>query len=99
MLELCLASERLAAGSFPAAKLVISTAIAGTIVARHGPTAQRAAWLPGIAAGSERFCFAFTEPGAGRTRTAWARPSSPRPAGLAPPRPKTYISALESSSG
>ena len=36
MLDLCIASERIAAGGFPAAKLVIATAIAGTVIARHG---------------------------------------------------------------
>ena len=47
MLDLCIASERIAAGGFPAAKLVIATAIAGTVIARHGSEAQRARWLPG----------------------------------------------------
>lgn len=97
MLDLCIASERLAAGGFPAAKLVISTSIAGTVIARHGTEAQRARWLPGIAAGTTRFCFAFTEPEAGsnanRLRTRVTGPASAmRLSGQ-----KTYISALESS--
>jgi hypothetical protein len=97
MLELCLASERLAAGGYPAGKLVISTAIAGTIVARHGTEEQRAAWLPGIVDGSGRFCFAFTEPEAGSNarnlRTAVVRADG----GWRLTGEKTYISALESS--
>ena len=98
MLELCLASERLAAGGFPAAKLVISTAIAGTIVARHGTDAQRAAWLPGIAAGRGRFCFAFTEPGAGSNAHRLGTTVEPAAGGGWRLRgQKTYISALESS--
>lgn len=97
MLDLCIASERLAAGGFPAAKLVISTSIAGTVIARHGTEAQRARWLPGIAAGTTRFCFAFTEPEAGsnanRLRTRLTGPAGAmRLSGQ-----KTYISALESS--
>jgi hypothetical protein len=97
MLELCVASERLAAGGYPAGKLVISTAIAGTIVARHGTDDQRGAWLPGIVDGTGRFCFAFTEPGAGsnanRLETTVARKGGTwRLNGQ-----KTYISALESS--
>jgi len=96
-LELCTASERLAAGGFPAAKLVIATAMAGSMIARHGTAAQRARWLPGIAAGTTRFCFAFTEPEAGsnanRLRTAIVRgPGGARLGGQ-----KTFISALESS--
>ena len=97
MLELCIASERLAAGGFPAAKLVIATAIAGSMIARHGTETQRMRWLPGIAAGTTRFCFAFTEPEAGsnanRLRTAVARDGD----GLRLNGQKTYISALESS--
>ncbi len=97
MLDLCIASERIAAGGFPAAKLVIATAIAGTVIARHGTGAQRERWLPGIGAGTTRFCFAFTEPEAGsnanRLRTAVTRPG----AELRLNGQKTYISALESS--
>jgi alkylation response protein AidB-like acyl-CoA dehydrogenase len=97
MLDLCVASERLAAGGFPAAKLVIATAIAGTVIARHGTEAQRARWLPGIAAGTTRFCFAFTEPEAGsnanRLRTRVTGP----PGAMRLSGQKTYISALESS--
>jgi alkylation response protein AidB-like acyl-CoA dehydrogenase len=97
MLELCLASERLAAGGYPAAKLVISTAIAGTIIARHGSEAQRAAWLPGIADGTGRFCFAFTEPGAGSNANRLATTVVRRGATWRLNGQKTYISALESS--
>src|SRR5262245_7596863 len=64
-LELCLALERTAAGGFPAAKLVISTAIAGCLLTRHGSDQQRERFLPGIADGSTRFCFALTEAGSG----------------------------------
>ena len=97
MLELCLASERLAAGGYPAAKLVISTAIAGTIVARHGTDEQRARWLPGIAAGSGRFCFAFTEPSAGSNANRLATTVVHDGDGWRLNGQKTYISALESS--
>jgi len=97
MLELCMASERLAAGGFPAAKLVIATAMAGTMIARHGTDAQRARWLPGVAAGTTRFCFAFTEPEAGSNannlRTSVAR----GPGGWRLSGQKTFISAIESS--
>jgi alkylation response protein AidB-like acyl-CoA dehydrogenase len=97
MLELCLASERLAAGGYPAGKLVISTAIAGTIVARHGTAEQRAAWLPGIADGTGRFCFAFTEPGAGSNANRLATTVARRDGVWRLNGQKTYISALESS--
>jgi alkylation response protein AidB-like acyl-CoA dehydrogenase len=97
MLELCIACERLAAGGYPAAKLVISTAMAGTMIARHGTPEQRARWLPGIAAGTNRFCFAFTEPAAGSNANNLRTTAAPTSAGWAVTGEKTYISALESS--
>jgi alkylation response protein AidB-like acyl-CoA dehydrogenase len=97
MLELCLASERLAAGGFPAAKLVIATAMAGTIIARHGTPEQRRRWLPGLAEGSTRFCFAFTEAEAGSNANRLRTTAHRTPGGWRIAGEKTYISALESS--
>jgi alkylation response protein AidB-like acyl-CoA dehydrogenase len=97
MLELCIACERLAAGGYPAAKLVISTAMAGTMIARHGTPEQRVRWLPGIAAGTNRFCFAFTEPVAGSNANNLRTTATPTSSGWAVTGEKTYISALESS--
>ena len=46
--------------------LVISPAIAGSLLAAHGsPPAQQQEWLPGIAEGTKKVCFAITEPDAG----------------------------------
>jgi len=42
ILELCIAAERLGAGGFPAAKLIISTAVSGQILARNGTDEQKA---------------------------------------------------------
>jgi alkylation response protein AidB-like acyl-CoA dehydrogenase len=97
MLELCLACERLAAGGYPAAKLVISTAMAGTMIARHGTPEQQRRWLPGIASGRNRFCFAFTEPEAGSNANNLRTTAVPTASGYAVTGEKTYISALESS--
>ena len=97
MLELCIASERIAAGGFPAAKLVIATAMAGSMLARHGTEEQRARWLPGIAAGTTRFCFAFTEPEAGSNANNLRTAVAPAPGGLRLSGQKTFISAIESS--
>jgi alkylation response protein AidB-like acyl-CoA dehydrogenase len=97
MFELCLACERLAAGGYPAAKLVIHTAMAGSMIARHGTPEQRERWLPGIASGRNRFCFAFTEPVAGSNANNLRTTATPTAAGWAVSGEKTYISALESS--
>jgi alkylation response protein AidB-like acyl-CoA dehydrogenase len=45
--------------------IVVSPAIVGSILVRHGTEAQRDEWLPGIAAGTTRVAFAITEPDAG----------------------------------
>jgi alkylation response protein AidB-like acyl-CoA dehydrogenase len=97
MFELCLVAERLAAGGYPAAKLVIATSIAGSILARNGTPEQCARWLPGVADGSIRFCFALTEPGAGSNARNLATTATRTDGGWRIRGEKTYISALESS--
>ena len=63
--ELAIVCEELAAAGCPLLLLVVSPAIAATIVARHGTPAQRSALLPGFADGTLKVCFAITEPDAG----------------------------------
>ncbi|MBV8735055.1 MAG: acyl-CoA/acyl-ACP dehydrogenase [Solirubrobacterales bacterium] len=45
--------------------LVVSPAMTGSILARHGTDEQKQRWLRGIAAGTTRVAFAITEPDAG----------------------------------
>jgi alkylation response protein AidB-like acyl-CoA dehydrogenase len=97
MLELIVAAERLAAGGYPAAKLVIATAIAGSILSRCASREQQQRWLPGIAAGTTRFCFALTEPGAGSNSRRLETRSERSSGGWRIRGEKTFISALESS--
>jgi alkylation response protein AidB-like acyl-CoA dehydrogenase len=97
MFELILAAERLSAGGYPAAKLVIATAIAGSMLARSGSAEQKQRWLPGIAEGTTRFCFGFTEPGAGSNARNLRTTAEKTSAGWRIRGEKTYISALESS--
>ena len=63
--ELAIVSEELAAAGCPLLLIVVSPAIAGTILARHGTEAQRSRFLPGLADGSLTIAFAITEPEAG----------------------------------
>ncbi|GAA0915631.1 acyl-CoA dehydrogenase family protein [Virgisporangium aurantiacum] len=63
--ELAIVVEELAAAGCPLLLLVVSQAIAGTIVAKHGTSAQKERFLSGIADGTVKFCFAITEPEAG----------------------------------
>jgi alkylation response protein AidB-like acyl-CoA dehydrogenase len=97
MFELILAAERLSAGGYPAAKLVIATAIAGSILARSGSPEQKQRWLPGVAEGTTRFCFGFTEPGAGSNARNLRTTAEKTDGGWRIRGEKTYISALESS--
>lgn len=97
MADLLLVAERLAAGGYPAGKLTISTAIGGAILLRHGNADQRARWLPAIADGSVRFCFALTEPGAGSNAARMTTTATRTDAGWRLSGQKTYISAVDDS--
>jgi alkylation response protein AidB-like acyl-CoA dehydrogenase len=45
--------------------IVVSPAIVGSILARHGTNEQKERWLRGIATGTTKIAFAITEPDAG----------------------------------
>jgi alkylation response protein AidB-like acyl-CoA dehydrogenase len=63
--ELAIVCEELAAQGLPLLILIVSPAIAGSIIARFGTDGQQLAWLPGLATGARRIAFAITEPDAG----------------------------------
>jgi len=63
--ELAIVCEELAAAGCPLLLLLVSPAIAATIITKHGTTSQRARLLPGIADGTLKVVFAITEPEAG----------------------------------
>ncbi|SCL14876.1 acyl-CoA dehydrogenase family protein [Micromonospora inyonensis] len=63
--ELAIVCEELAAAGCPLLLLVVSPAIAATVIARHGTDGQRERFLPGLADGSLKVVFAITEPEAG----------------------------------
>jgi alkylation response protein AidB-like acyl-CoA dehydrogenase len=63
--ELALVAEEFAAAGCPLLLIVVSPAIAATIVGKHGTQEQRETYLPGFADGTLRVCFAITEPDAG----------------------------------
>jgi alkylation response protein AidB-like acyl-CoA dehydrogenase len=63
--ELAIVCEELAAAGCALLLLVVSPAIAATVINRHGTAAQRSEYLPGIADGTLKVCFAITEPDAG----------------------------------
>lgn len=63
--ELAIVLEETAAQGCPVFMIVISPAICGTLLDKHGSPAQQAEWLPGIANGTKKMAFAITEPDAG----------------------------------
>jgi alkylation response protein AidB-like acyl-CoA dehydrogenase len=58
-------AEEIAACGGATLMLVVSSGIAGSILAIHATDAQKERWLRGIAAGTTRMAFAITEPDAG----------------------------------
>ncbi len=62
--DLNIVIEETAAQGCPLLSLVISS-ITAPILAAHGSEAQKQAWLPGLADGTRKMCFAITEPDAG----------------------------------
>ncbi len=63
--ELAIVCEELAAAGCPLLLLVVSPAIAATIIAKHATRGQQERYLPGIADGTTKIVFAITEPDAG----------------------------------
>ena len=65
MSGLALVGEEISAAGKSLLLIVVSPAIVGSILARHGTDEQKDSWLRGIAAGTTKIAFAITEPDAG----------------------------------
>ena len=65
MTELAIVLEELAAAGCPLLLMVVSPAIAGSVITKFGSDEQKQRWLPGLASGEDIFAFAITEPDAG----------------------------------
>jgi alkylation response protein AidB-like acyl-CoA dehydrogenase len=63
--DLAIVAEELSAAGCPLLLIVVSPAIAATILAKHATEAQKQKFLPGIADGGMKIVFAITEPEAG----------------------------------
>jgi alkylation response protein AidB-like acyl-CoA dehydrogenase len=75
--------------------IVVSPAIVGSILARHGTDVQNEQWLRGIAAGTTKVAFAITEPDAGTNSHNLATSLDRRGGGFVLNGQKTYISGVE----
>ena len=95
MHALQMVGEEISAAGCSLLLIVVSPAIVGSIIARHGTESQREEWLPGIAAGTTKVAFAITEPDAG-TNSHNLSTAATRDGGLYRLRgTKTYISGVE----
>jgi alkylation response protein AidB-like acyl-CoA dehydrogenase len=65
MVELSIVAEEVAAAGCPLLLIVVSPAIAATVIATSGTAEQKERWLPRFADGSVKMSFAITEPDAG----------------------------------
>lgn len=88
-------SEELAAAGCPMVPLVYSQAICGQVIAKYGTTAQKDAWLEGIATGRLKFSFAITEPDAGSNSHNISTAAEKDDDGWILRGTKTYISGVE----
>ena len=74
---------------------MVSPAIVGSILTRHGTTDQKDRWLRGIAAGSTKVAFAITEPDAGTNSHNLSTSLERRGDRFVLRGQKTYISGVE----
>ena len=88
--------EEISAAGCSLLLIVVSPAIAGSILVRHGTQEQKEDWLPGIAAGTKRIAFAITEPDAGTNSHNLSTAARKQDDGTWRLRgTKTYISGVE----
>jgi alkylation response protein AidB-like acyl-CoA dehydrogenase len=87
--------EEISAAGCSLLLIVVSPAIVGSILSRHGTDAQRDAWLPGLAAGTTRVAFAITEPDAGTNSRNLATAATRDGNGYRLRGTKTYVSGVE----
>ncbi len=77
--------------------IVVSPAIAGTIIAQSGTEEQKTAWLPGLADGAAKLAFAITESDAGTNSHNLATVARRDNDGWILNGRKTYISGVDES--
>jgi alkylation response protein AidB-like acyl-CoA dehydrogenase len=97
MSALAAVGEEISASGCSLLLIVVSPAIVGSILVRHGNEEQKDRWLRPIAAGTTKIAFAITEPGAG-SNSHNLKTSARRANGSYVLRgEKTYISGVEDS--
>jgi alkylation response protein AidB-like acyl-CoA dehydrogenase len=95
MTELAAVGEELAIAGCPLLLLVVSPAIAGSVLVRHGTPEQKDRWLRGIGRGDFKMAFAITEPDAGTNSHNISTKAEKRNGSYFIRGTKTYISGVE----
>jgi alkylation response protein AidB-like acyl-CoA dehydrogenase len=95
MTELAAVGEELAFAGTPLLLILVSPAIAGSVLARHGSPEQRERWLRGIGRGDLRMAFAITEPDAGSNTHNLATKATRVDGGFRLRGTKVFISGVE----
>ncbi len=97
--ELAAVGEELAAAGCPLLLIIVSPAIVGSILARHGTADQKDRWLRGIGSGEKKFAFAITEPDAGSNSHEISTVAREANGGYVLRGTKTFISGVEDAEG
>jgi alkylation response protein AidB-like acyl-CoA dehydrogenase len=95
MTALAAVGEELAAAGTPLLLILVSPAIAGSVLARHGSPEQRERWLRGIGRGDLRMAFAITEPDPGTNTHNLATQATRVDGGWRLRGTKVFISGVE----
>jgi len=95
MTALAAVGEELAAAGTPLLLILVSPAIAGSVLARHGSPEQKERWLRGIGRGDLRMAFAITEPDAGTNTHNLAMQATRIDGGWRLRGTKVFISGVE----
>ncbi|MTD43768.1 acyl-CoA dehydrogenase [Conexibacter sp. W3-3-2] len=95
MYELAAVAEEVAYAGCPLLLIVVSPAIAGSILTRHGTVAQKDRWLRGVGTGQTKIAFAITEPDAGSNSHSISTVAKKTDEGYVLNGQKYYISGME----
>jgi alkylation response protein AidB-like acyl-CoA dehydrogenase len=93
--ELAAVGEELAKAGCPLLLLLVSPAIAGSVLVRHGTPEQKERWLRGIGRADLRVAFAITEPDAGTNTHNLSTRAERRDGAYVLRGTKTFISGVE----
>ena len=95
MAALSMVGEEISAAGCSLLLIVVSPAIAGSILTRHGSPEQKERWLRGIGRGTTKIAFAITEPDAGTNSHNLSTSLKADGKRFLLNGQKTYISAVE----